>query len=63
MQPYQQRVVSEKLNLDAKIVALEMFINSYKFKTLPDVERVLLSTQLATMVIYSELLDHRIARF
>ena len=64
MEAYQQRVVDEKAELDAKMVRLHGFIAmSPVFAGLDSVERVLLHRQGYAMRVYSEILGKRIAAF
>ncbi|WP_042847883.1 crAss001_48 related protein [Providencia rettgeri] len=63
MQPYQQRVVDEKAELDGKITKLTTFINGDICKTLEHRDQELLSKQLGHMRSYSETLSQRIERF
>jgi hypothetical protein len=60
---HQQRVVTEKTELDVKINALQTFI-SYRFTVpLPIEERARLQRQLSIMLDYSHVLGERIAAF
>lgn len=61
--PYQQRVVTEKAELDDKISRLRPFIGSPTFRGLAGEERVLLEEQLGTMEAYSVILEQRIELF
>lgn len=64
MQPHQQRVALEKLELDDKLQKLSEFIqNSHVFKTLPLDERGRLNHQHTVMIEYSTVLAERIAAF
>ena len=64
MQDYQQRVIDEKKDLDAKIERLETFIDgSAMFAELPSDEIIRLRRQVYTMRLYSEILRDRIAAF
>lgn len=63
MQPYQQRVVQEKKDLDDKCEKLDSFLASTPFDQISLAERNLLRTQLMVMALYSEVLDQRIALF
>lgn len=60
---HQQRVVAEKAQLDDKLLKLRKFISQDLFKTLPDIERELLTTQAGAMTEYSDILAQRIAFF
>jgi len=63
MEPYQQRVIREKGELDAKIENLIDFIASNQFNSLGDDERKRMRRQEVLMELYSEVLAERIAAF
>lgn len=65
MQPFQQRVIDEKTDLDAKIEKLTEFTDAtnHLFTTLPEDEQVRLGRQLAIMTDYSKVLGERISFF
>jgi hypothetical protein len=63
MQPHQQRVVDEKVELDDKAEKLNKFFSTGTFNGLPLDERQRLRNQLATMYEYSNILAERIAAF
>ena len=64
MQPYQQRVVYEKQELDERAKKLSQFIgNDLTFETLPAIEQQLLKEQCEIMWQYSEILGKRIEIF
>jgi hypothetical protein len=64
MQPHQQRVVDEKVELDKKAKALSEFIgNNPIFETLDPAEQERLKVQNDVMWRYSEILGARIAAF
>jgi hypothetical protein len=63
MQPFQQRVVDEKKELDERLAKLNDFWNNPIFGTLPDAEKVRLEKQSLLMQSYSEILGERIAAF
>lgn len=64
MQPYQQRVIDEKAELDDKRTRLEHFIeHNATYKALPADEQHRLSQQAAFMWGYSMVLGARIAHF
>jgi hypothetical protein len=63
MLPYQERVVSEKNELDAKIGALHLFFDTPTFQALLAEEQQLLAKQYGCMVEYTSVLDARIKRF
>lgn len=61
MDQYQQRVITEKQELDGKTERLKAFIESAEFKTLSLEEQCLLSSQSECMAEYSRILGERIA--
>ena len=65
MQPYQERIVKEKRDLDEKIVLLSQFIRDDKSKyvDLPSDEKLRLLNQQSAMTVYSNILGERIAAF
>ena len=63
MQPHQQRVVNEKVELDIKRIALNEFSNSEIYKSLNDDEQDRLNRQYAAMSVYSVILTERIDAF
>ena len=64
LQPHQQRVVTEKAELDKKATALSEFIaHSPIFETLDAAEQERLKEQNDVMWKYSEILGARIAAF
>ncbi len=63
MEAFQQRVLDEKKELDARIIKLEVFIAGQVFHTLPGGEQRRLRQQQAAMGRYSEILRSRIANF
>lgn len=64
MKEYQQRVITEKQELDAKIEALGTFINTSPiFGTLPSAEKERLEAQWEVMQEYSAILGERIENF
>ncbi len=63
MKPHQERVVTEKSQLDEKIDKLRAFLSGDVFLTLPGDERARLSCQLGHMQGYSAVLGDRIAAF
>jgi hypothetical protein len=63
LQPYQQRVVDEKRELDERRTRLAAFILGDAFGSLPMQERSLLSDQFSAMCEYSRLLGERIKLF
>ncbi len=69
MQPHQQRVVDEKIELDAKLKKLRAFIEnsgenpSAIFAGLPTAERSRLARQASIMEEYSDVLRERIVNF
>jgi len=63
MEEYQARVISEKSDLDQKIVRLSSFIHSNRLNTADWEERFRLDRQLAIMMEYSKVLRNRIENF
>lgn len=64
MEPYQQRVIEEKQELDAKREKLAAFIASDTFKTMKDwQEASRLKAQAIVMKQYSDILEARIKAF
>lgn len=64
MQPHQQRIVDEKLELDAKVKALSDFIQGNKiWDSLPQEEKDRLFEQYGIMCNYSDVLGRRISAF
>jgi len=63
LQPHQQRVVDEKVELDSKREKLGSFKNTDTFAGLPWQEQERLNTQGHLMTMYSAVLGERIAAF
>lgn len=63
MQPYQQRVVEEKEQLNERIDKLYAFTASPNFRLVPEDERARLLRQLRAMGAYSAILHERIEAF
>lgn len=63
MLPHQERVITEKKEIDERGDKLEQFILSEKFGTLPVAEQERMKRQLEIMGKYSEVLGERIAAF
>lgn len=63
MKPHQERVVTEKSDLDEKISKLNAFIGTGTFKDLDSHEKASLDRQLRAMRNYSRALAERIERF
>jgi hypothetical protein len=63
MQPFQQRVVEEKRELDEKIEKLDVFIRSEAFMWLTLTEQDQLNRQYSAMDEYSRILGERISGF
>jgi hypothetical protein len=63
MLPHQQRVVDEKIDLDAKIEKLMTFLTTSVFDGLDNGEKSRLRIQLDAMGTYSTVLGERIAHF
>lgn len=63
MEPYQQRVVDEKRELDEKLDKLIEFVKTDAFKLINSEEQGRLKRQLAIMEQYSMVLSERIVHF
>jgi len=63
MQPHQERVVTEKAELDDKSAKLNAFFNTAMFDKLSSEEQDRLHRQYELMVQYSAVLGERIAAF
>lgn len=55
------RLIIERNALNTKVEALSLFIDSYKYTTLPKIQIELLGKQFIAMVAYLECLDLRLA--
>lgn len=63
MEAHQERVVTEKKELDEKLSKLTVFLKGDLFTTLPQNEQERLMQQAEVMGRYSEILGERIAAF
>lgn len=63
MEPYQERVVEEKNDLDGKIARLARFLNSGVLDTMSIEEVDILDEQLTYMQLYNGVLSKRISMF
>ncbi len=63
MKPHQERVVTEKTELDTKREKLTAFIGGDMYRTLDKTEQSRLNRQLEAMTLYSNILGERIAAF
>jgi hypothetical protein len=63
MESYQERVIAEKAELDAKIEKLDAFVQGDVFGTLPPKEQKRLLKQRHHMTVYSSVLGERIVAF
>jgi len=63
MQPHQERVVTEKTELDDKREKLTAFIGGDVYRTLDKAEQSRLNRQLEAMTLYAHVLGERIAAF
>lgn len=63
IKPYQQRVVGEKKEVDARLTKLEVFISGKDFNTVDIDEKIRLTTQADIMRRYSGILSARIKAF
>jgi hypothetical protein len=63
MHPHQERVVTEKFELDQKLIKLTKFLDSELFTSLAAAERDRLRRQRDAMQVYSDILGERIIAF
>jgi len=63
LQPWQQRIIAEKDELDAKVKKLVAFLRSDAFTVINSAERERLQEQVMLMLAYSHTLGERIAAF
>jgi hypothetical protein len=63
MKPHQERVITEKAELDLKRQKLTAFIGGDTYRTLASVEQSRLNRQLEAMTLYSNILGERITAF
>lgn len=63
MKPYQQRVVDEKAELDAKLERLQAFLVEDPPDAIDEAERGRMGMQAHIMAEYSAILAERIANF
>tara|TARA_R110002012_G_C11677298_1_gene614042 strand:+ start:11261 stop:11455 length:195 start_codon:yes stop_codon:yes gene_type:complete len=63
MQPHEQRVVTERDELQSKIVKLEGFMEGPIFDGMEYTDRKFMRIQLMAMMTYCEVLNSRIGRF
>lgn len=63
LQPHEERVIAERIELAEKCVKLEAFITSDAFKAIDILDRDLLEEQHNAMTIYLAVLDRRVERF
>ena len=63
MEAHQERVVTEKAELDEKIEKLDAFLKGTIYLSLSEEEQFLLRKQLALMQEYAATLGQRIAAF
>jgi hypothetical protein len=63
MEPYQDRVLNEKAELDSRLARLQAFLNRPTFNELAIDEQERLRRQAAVMQEYSEILAARIEHF
>lgn len=60
---HEQRVMEERMELEAKIAKLDAFIDADLFRTLDAAEQLRLHRQLKAMKVYASILGERIAAF
>ena len=63
LQPHQQRVITEKADLDERLGRLLAFFQTQTFEALPEAERSRLRNQARFMDGYSAVLEERIEAF
>jgi len=63
MEPWQERLLTERDELSRKIVLLDEFTKTDKYFALPSLEKIDLLTQSIYMKKYLEILNRRIRRF
>ena len=63
LKPHQQRVVTEKYNLDEQRQKLTAVIGCVVYRALDSQERSRLNRQLEAMTLYSNVLGERISAF
>jgi hypothetical protein len=63
LQPFQQRVVEERDQLQKKEGDLAIFLHTETYRSLPTDEQVRMAQQLGFMKAYREILDVRIGAF
>lgn len=62
-EPFQQRVINEKRELDEKLSKLTAFIETNAFNSLDKEDQMLLERQMIVMQNYISILEKRILRF
>lgn len=60
MSPWQERVIAEKAELDARIMTLHLFMSSPVFDTIDGKQQDLMHQQRELMTRYSEVLARRL---
>lgn len=63
LQPHEQRVLDEQLELCEKIIKLADFLEKPQPKFINDEQWFLLNTQLGAMALYRDILAQRIKAF
>lgn len=62
LQPHQQRIAVEQIELDSKIERLSAFFSTSTYAELDALDQELLTTQLGAMREYSDILSQRISK-
>lgn len=62
MEPFQERLLAEQLELQGRVTKLQGFIDTGNFNALPERERHDLTMQYSYMSGYLYILDSRVAR-
>jgi hypothetical protein len=63
LEPFQERVVAEKADLDIRIEGLRAFLTTEIFASLDQAEQGRMTQQLSVMRDYSDILGERIRAF
>lgn len=63
MQPYQNRLINESVELGLKLADILEFFHTDTFKSLSEKEQKLLELQVDVMEVYYEVLNKRIELF
>lgn len=61
MSTFKERLITEKQDLDDKLIKLVEFVNGEKFSSIDPIQKTLLKIQSSAMATYSQCLLERIA--